>query len=104
MPYMLSNHIYSKFLNKINVKNHCILYWGKVNTVWPVSLIKRAELEYKFAAEAEGRSMRRSATRPMFAASGVSRPASYPPHPQSGKFPYPIVSGHMSLLTHKQCI
>lgn len=49
--YVLAKHVEAKVFQHLEVVLHSFAVWWSVQTIWPVSLIKSAELEYKFAVE-----------------------------------------------------
>ena len=49
--YVLAKHVEAKVFQHLEIILHSFTIGWRVQTIWPVSLIKSAELEYKLAIE-----------------------------------------------------
>ena len=49
--YVLAKHVESKVFQHLEVILHSFTVGRRVQTIWPVSLVESAELEYKLAVE-----------------------------------------------------
>lgn len=49
--YVLAKHVEAKVLQHFEIILHSFTVGWRVQAIWPVSLVKSAELEYKFPVE-----------------------------------------------------